>query len=167
MPDRATPTPELVAAWLALDDLRAESVPMWAANWLVLGYDGAALAELAGLSGQDTREVRDLLPEALAEAGVRPLSSKLAAVKVAFDHVANLHLSGRARWAWVVNQVVEVVYRTGDASEAFEQPLGQFYGIDDEAGEPWSRTEDELARIVRQACLDQTASHRAASNEGL
>lgn len=157
MLDGATPTPELVAAWLALDDLRAESVPMWAANWLVQGYDGAALAELAGLSGRDTREVRDLLPAALAEAGVRPPSSKYAAVKVAFDHIANLHLSGRVRWAWVVNQVVDVVYLSGHASEPFEQPLGQLYGIDDEAGEPWSRPDDELAQVVRQACLDQTA----------
>jgi hypothetical protein len=160
MSDGATPTPELVAAWLVLDDLRAESVPMWAANWLVQGYDGAALAELAGLSGQDTREVRDLLPAALAEAGVSPMSSKHAAVKLAFDHIANMHLSGRARWTWVVNQVVELIYATGYASESFEQPLGQLYGIDDEAGEPWSRTDDELAQIVRQACLDQTASHR-------
>ncbi|MFG1620573.1 hypothetical protein [Kribbella sp. NPDC049227] len=158
--DGATPTPELVAAWLALDDLRAESVPMWAANWLVQGYDGAALAELAGLSGRDTREVRDVLPAALAETGVRPLSSKDAAVRVAFDHIANQHLSGRTRWAWVVNQVVDVLYRAGEECEAFRQPLGELYGIDDEAGEPWSRTDDELARIVRQACLDQTASHR-------
>ena len=81
VPDEGTPTPALVAAWLAMDTLRAESVPMWAANWLVQGYDGMSLAELAGLSGRDTREVRDLLPAALEDAGVDPLSSRQPAVK--------------------------------------------------------------------------------------
>ncbi|MER7247912.1 hypothetical protein [Kribbella sp. NPDC000426] len=152
-----TPSPELVAAWLALDELRAEQVPMWAADWLVAGYDGVALAELAGLSGRDTREVRDLLPAALVEAGVRPLSSKGAALKVAFDHIAYLHVSGRARWAWVVNQVVEVVSGAGYVEEAFGQPLAQLYGVDDEMSEPWSRSDEELAGVVRQACLDQIA----------
>lgn len=54
VPDGETPTPGLVGAWLALDTLHAESVPMWAANWLVQGYDGESLAELPGLSGRDT-----------------------------------------------------------------------------------------------------------------
>lgn len=155
VPDGETPTPALVAAWLALDTLRAESVPMWAATWLVQGYDGASLAELAGLSGQDTREVRDILPAALADAGFGPLSSRQAALKVAYDHIANMHLSGRVRWTWVVNQVEELVIGNGYAAEVFEQPLGALWGIDDESGEPWSRTDDELAGIVRQACIGQ------------
>ena len=154
-PDGETPTPAFVAAWLALDTLRAESVPMWAATWLVQGYDGESVAELAGLSGRDTREVRDLLPAALADAGVDPLSSRQAALKVAYDHIATMHLSGRAHWTWAVNQVVELVIGNGYASEVFEQPLGALWGIDDELGEPWSRTEDELAGIVRQACIEQ------------
>ncbi|MGW5190529.1 hypothetical protein ACWEOO_14810 [Kribbella sp. NPDC004138] len=155
VPDGETPTPGLVGAWLALDRLHAESVPMWAASWLVQGYDGASLAELAGLSGRDTREVRDLLPAALADVGVDPLSSRRAALKVAYDHIANMHLTGRVRWAWVVNQVVGLVIGNGYASEAFEQPLGELWGIDDDLGDPWSRTEDELAGIVRQACIEQ------------
>ena len=126
MLDGATQSPELVAAWLALDDLRVERVPMWAADWLVQGYDG-------------------------------PLSSVDAALKVAFDHIAHLHVSGRARWTWVVNQVVEVVAGTGYADEAFEHPLGQLYAVDDDMSEPWSRSDEELGRVVRQACLDQIA----------
>lgn len=155
MPGGGTPTPGLVAAWLALDTLRAESVPVWAANWLVQGYDGTSLAELAGLSGRDTREVRDLLPAALADAGVAPLSSRQAALKVAYNHIATMHLAGRVRWTWVVNQVVVLVIGNEYVTEAFEQPLGDLWGIDDERGEPWSRTDDELAGIVRQACIDQ------------
>ncbi|MEV0795343.1 hypothetical protein [Kribbella sp. NPDC050459] len=155
VPDGETPTPGVVAAWLALDTLQAEPVPMWAANWLVQGYDGESLAELAGLSGRDTREVRDLLPAALADAGVDPLSSRQAALKVAYDHIATMHLTGRVRWAWVVDQVVGLVIGNGYASEAFEQPLGELWGIDDDLGDPWSRAEDELAGIVRQACIEQ------------
>jgi hypothetical protein len=155
VPDGATPTPALVAAWLALDTLRAESVPLWAANWLVEGYDGESLAELAGLSGRDTREVRDLLPAALADAGIALVSSRQAALKVAYDHIANMHLSGRVRWAWVVNQVAGLVIGNAYASEVFEQPLGDLWRIDDEPGQPWNRTDDELAGIVRQTCIEQ------------
>ncbi|MFC5263527.1 hypothetical protein ACFPJ1_15545 [Kribbella qitaiheensis] len=155
VPEGETPTPALVAAWVVMDVLRAECVPMWAANWLVQGYDGESLAELAGLSGQDTREVRDLLPAALADTGVAHLSSRQAALKVTYDHIARMHLSGRVRWAWVVNQVAGLVIDNGYASEVFEQPLGELWAIDDEPGEPWSRTDDELAGIVRQACIEQ------------
>ena len=62
--------PRLVAAWLELDTLPTERVPLWAAHWLTAGHDGEALAELAGLHGDDPYEVRDLLPSALAECGV-------------------------------------------------------------------------------------------------
>ncbi len=155
VPDGETPTPALVAAWLALDTLWAESVPRWAADWLVQGYDGQSLAELAGLSGRDTREVRDLLPAALADAGVDTLSARQAAFKVAYDHIATMHLTGRVRWTWAVNQVASLVIDTGYTPEAFEQPLGDLWGIDDDLSEPWSRTEDERARIVRLACIEQ------------
>ena len=154
-PDEETPTPRLVAAWLVMDSLRAEPVPMWAANWLVEGYDGEALAELAGLSGRDTREVRDLLPSALAEAGVARLSSRQAALKVAYDHIATMHLSGRVAWWWAVNQAQSLVIANDNAPEVFEQPLGAFWWIDDEIGEPWGRTEDELAAFVHQTCSEQ------------
>ena len=88
-------------------------------------------------------------------AGLVPVPSRQAALKVAYDHVANMHLSGRAHWTWAVNQVVELVIGNGYASEVVEQPLGALWGIDDQLGEPWSRTEDELAGIVRQACIEQ------------
>ncbi|WP_427889849.1 hypothetical protein ACQHIV_40595 [Kribbella sp. GL6] len=155
VPDGQTPTPTLVAAWLVLGTLRTESVPMWAANWLVQGYDGSSLVELAGLSGRDTHEVRDLLPAALADVGVAVPSSRQAAVKVAYDHVARFHLSGRAHWAWVVDKVVELVEANDYAVEAFEQPLAGLWAI--ESGEPWSRTDPELAAEVHQACLEQLA----------
>lgn len=38
---------------------------MWAAHWLVAGYDGEHLVSLAGLHGDDPHDVRDALPGAL------------------------------------------------------------------------------------------------------
>jgi hypothetical protein len=83
------------------------------------------------------------------------MSSTQAALKVAYDHIARMHLNGRVRWAWVVNQVAGLVIDNGYASEVLEQPLGELWGIDDELGEPWSRTDEELAGVVRQACIEQ------------
>jgi hypothetical protein len=60
---------------MRLGILPTESVPLWAAHWLVLGHDGDTIAELAGLSGQDKRAVNDLLPVALEEAGVAEMTS--------------------------------------------------------------------------------------------
>jgi hypothetical protein len=74
---------------------------------------------------------------------------------VAYGHIANMHLTGRVRWPWVVNQIVGLVIVNGYAAEAFEPPLGDLWGIDDELGAPWSRTDDELAGIVRQTCIEQ------------
>jgi hypothetical protein len=68
--DTQIPSPELVSAWLTLDTLPTERIPFWAAHCIVAGYDGAALAELAGLSGNDAHDVRDLLDAALIECGV-------------------------------------------------------------------------------------------------
>jgi hypothetical protein len=47
-------------AWLILGTLPTERVPLWAAHCIAVGYDGQALAELAGLQGDDPHEVRDL-----------------------------------------------------------------------------------------------------------
>lgn len=62
------PSPTLVAAWLTLDTLATERIPLFAAHWLASGYDRHALAELAGLDGDDPHDVRDVLADALATA---------------------------------------------------------------------------------------------------
>ncbi len=82
---------------------------MWAAHWLVEGLDGDAVVELAGLSGKDSRAVRDLLAVALEEAGVTALTTTQADVKVAFDHIAALHTDGLASWGWVIDVVHESI----------------------------------------------------------
>jgi hypothetical protein len=78
------PTPELVAAWVALDTVPSERIPHWAAHWLVQGHDGETLRKLAGLSGTDPHEVHDILPEALAHCTAAIPDSEAAAAQVAF-----------------------------------------------------------------------------------
>jgi len=60
------PTPELLAAWVALGIVPAERVPLWAAHWLIQGHDGAAVPD-----------------------------SGAAAVRVAFTKFARMCLDGR------------------------------------------------------------------------
>lgn len=54
--------------------------------------------------------------------------------------------------------MVEIVTANGFAEEVFGQPLGGLWGIDDELGPPWGRTDDDLARVVHEACTEQIGS---------
>lgn len=150
-----TPTPALVAAWLALDTLPTELVPMWAADWLAAGLDGAALGRLAGLSGSDPHDVRDLLPEALAEAGAPVPPVTVATATVAYDHAARLCMDGFASERWVTQKVEELYVNSGYDNDLLEPPLGAVYGLDDEWEGGWGRTPDQLATAVRAACAAQ------------
>jgi hypothetical protein len=82
-----------------LDTLPTERVPLWAAHWIADGRDGEALRRLAGLSGNDPHDVRDLLGNALRECGVDDrdispgASAKRAAAMEAFTAVAQLQPS--------------------------------------------------------------------------
>jgi hypothetical protein len=64
------PGPQAVAAWARLGLVPNEEVPLWAAHWLVAGYDGEHLVHLAGLHGDDPCDVRDALPDALRDCGI-------------------------------------------------------------------------------------------------
>ncbi|GAA4465875.1 hypothetical protein GCM10023170_075900 [Phytohabitans houttuyneae] len=158
------PSPTLVAAWLTLDMVPAERIPRWAAFWLVDGCDGPALIELAGLHGDDPREVRDLLPAALAECRVAVPAAEAAAAMETFTHLAQLCVEGRAGERWIVDKVAEILRRSGYANEVIALPLGQLYDLDDEWGAGWGRTDAELRTVTRQACDDQlrlAAAHQA------
>jgi hypothetical protein len=159
--DGGIPSPTLVAAWLTLDMLPTERIPRWAAFWLADGYDGAAMVELAGLHGDDSREVRDLLPAALADCGVVMPATDVAAAMEAFTNLAQLYVDGKAGERWIVDKVTEILARTGYPNSVIALPLGQLYGLDDEWGTGWGRTEAELLAVTRQACLDQL--HLAAT----
>jgi hypothetical protein len=158
------PSPQLVAAWLILDTLPTERIPPWAAHWIAAGYDGQALAELAGLHGDDPHEVRDLLPDALAECGVSTPADPAeehehAAAMVAFTAIARLQASGHARERWIVDKVIQIAEPYFDPT-IISLPLGRLYALDDEWGAGWRRTDDQLKTIVRQACAQQLDAAR-------
>jgi hypothetical protein len=156
------PTPDLVAAWLALNTLPTERVPLWAAHWIADGHDGSALVALAGLHGDDPHDVYDLLPQALAECGVPEtvdteqflVAQQQAAAMTVFSRIAQLHLDGLASAYWVMQKVYEIV--EPEFSEMITSlPLGQIHTLDDEWGAGWGRTSEELTEVVREACRAQ------------
>ena len=152
------PGPALVAAWYALDTLAVERVPMWAARWLAAGHDGPALAEMAGLSGRDPREVRDLLPVALADTGVHVPAPDVAEVAVIFYDLARLCLSGRARERWVVQKVAEVAENCRYDEDLLQSPVGRLWALDDAWRSDSGRHPGELAGEVRSACAQQLST---------
>ena len=103
------PSPEAVAAWIHLGQLRPERVPLRAAHWLVGGYDGEHLVHLAGLHGDDPREVRDALPSALRDCGVQMPESDVAAAEIVFTQLARMHLEGEAEAIRVLRTVGAVL----------------------------------------------------------
>jgi hypothetical protein len=158
------PSPELVAAWLILDTLPTERVPLWAAHWIAVGYDGRALIELAGLHGDDPHAVRDLLSLALFECGVSTPAipseaHERAAAMVAFTAIARLQASGRAGERWVVDKVVQIAEPYFDRA-IISLPLGRIYAFNDEWGAGWGRTDEQLRAAVRQACKAQLEAAR-------
>jgi hypothetical protein len=156
------PSPQLIAAWLTLDTLPTEQIPLWAAHWIAAGYDGQILA---GLNGDDPHEVRDLLPAALAECGVSMPADpseerERAAAMVAFTAIARLQASGHVSERWVVDKVVQIAESFLFDRAITSLPLGQLYTIDDEWGAGWGRTDEQMRAAVRQACAHQPEAAR-------
>jgi hypothetical protein len=152
------PSPQIVASWAQLGLLATEKVPLWAAYWLVAGYDGEHLVHLAGLHGDDPHDVRDALPAALLDCGVALPDSDLAAATVVFIHLARMHIDGLAGPQWVGQKTEEVLIRSGYPKSIIALPLGRLYYIADEWGADWGRTNEELARVVWDACEEQLRS---------
>ena len=138
---------------------------MWAAHWLVQGYDGPALRELAGLDGSDPIAVRELLPAALGDAGIPGALGadaddvsrvqRIAWLDIVYRDVAQLCLDGRASERWVVDKVAEIVSDELYSDDATGPPLGALYRLDDEWGTGWGHTDQELMEEVRRACQRQ------------
>ncbi|MEC3919161.1 hypothetical protein [Nocardia sp. CDC160] len=154
--ERRTPAPGSVAAWFVLGIALSERVPWWAAQWIADGHDGPALRELAGLNGREPHAVRDLLPAALAEAGVELSMPLSAAACEAFGLLAELHLTGQASARWVAQQVEQIAFHTDYDTEVLALPLGHLYGLVDEWEGGWGRTEEKLEAEVREHCIEQT-----------
>ncbi|MCW2935859.1 MAG: hypothetical protein JWM19_6821 [Actinomycetia bacterium] len=161
--DADIPTPETAAAWTQLGLLPTERVPMWAAHWIVAGYDGESLVLLAGLHGDDPFDVRDALPGALRECGVAVPGSDIEAAALVFTHLARMHLDGRVAARWVSQEVEEVFIRSEYSDGVLDLPLGSVYGIDDEWGAGWGRCIEQLTADVRAACEEQLQSGPVAT----
>jgi len=158
------PSPQLVAAWLTLDTLPTERIPLWAAHWIAAGYDGPALAELAGLHGDDPHDVRDLLPAALSECGISTPADpsedhERAAAMIAFTAIAGLQARGRVSERWVIDNVVEITQPYFPRSIT-SLPLGKVFALDDEWAAGWGRTDEQLRAAVRDACALQLKEAR-------
>ncbi|MGB3412087.1 MAG: hypothetical protein WBA45_12930 [Microthrixaceae bacterium] len=149
--------PELLAAMLALGLLKgriAESIPMSAAWWIVEGIDSVEVTRLAGLSGTDTYEVRDVLRSALDAMGIE-IPSSAVAVPVVFDELARRYLAGLSNERSVVSDVEQIYIDSGYLDEVSNQPLGKTYGLDDEWGAGWGRTDTEIIAEVKALCEEQ------------
>ncbi len=160
------PTPELVAAWVALGTIPCERIPLWAAHWLVQGRDGEMLRKLAGLSGTDSHEVHDILAAALADcsASIPDWDAAAAAAQVAFTELARMHADNRAAERWVLDKVCEIVDRSSYADSVIALPLGRIFDLEDEWGAGWGRTEQQLAYEIQNACRAQLATSYAAND---
>src|SRR5215813_10771190 len=160
-PSAEIPSSQLVAAWAKLNMLPAEQLPLRAAHWLTAANDGPALRELAALSAKDDpRDIRDLLPDALADCGIAIPDSATAAAQVAFTNLARLHAEGHATERWVLAKTWEIIDRSGHDSSVISLPLGQILGLDNEWDAGWGWTTQELRAEVRKACAAQLATSK-------
>ncbi|ONH22044.1 hypothetical protein [Pseudofrankia asymbiotica] len=171
-PDQV-PSPRLVAAWWVLGTVPAERIPLWAAHWLVVGYDGEALVELAGLSGRDPGPVHELLGVALGDCGLdgsdldttergRKRAAAMTAM-TAFTAIAELHAQGRATEQWVLDKIYEMVENDrmvgpDPGQSVTSLPLGRLYLLADERESPRLPADDHMRAIVQQACREQLAA---------
>ena len=146
--------------------LPTERVPLWAAHWLVAGYDGEHLVHLAGLHGDNPHDVRDVLPAALRDCGAEMPESDLAAATIVFTHLAQMHIEGLAGPQWVGQKTEEVLIRSGYPESIIALHLGRLYYIADEWDAGWGRTNEELARLVLEACEEQLRNGSVTADQG-
>ncbi len=151
------PEPSVVAAWFVLDRVPLERVPWWAAEWLVQGYDGDRLRELAGEHGDDVYKIKDLLPEVLVETQAQLPNSAVQAGGFALDYVAALCVAGRLDERETAGMVTEIVAAADFAVEMYDYPLGGVFGLDDEWDSGWGRSDGVIRAEVREACAAQLA----------
>lgn len=142
-------------------------MPLWAAYWIAAGHDGEALRYLAGLHGDDPREVHDALRGALMDCGVEMPDSDAAAAAVVFTHVARLHVNGVVSPRWVAQQIVQIVDGSRDSKSLVDLRLVRLYCADCEwtdweLGVRWGRSPHGLAAVIREACEEQLRSDSAA-----
>jgi hypothetical protein len=149
------PSLEAVAILTRFGQLRPEKIPLWAAYWLVAGYDGEHLVHLAGLHGDDPRVVGDALPAALRDCGVELPESDEAVATIVYTQLARMFLDGALDAQTVSNTASAVLLWTGYPDGIRAMPLGRLLYIDAEWGTSRGRAHKKLAEVVREACEEQ------------
>lgn len=150
--DESIPGPLLVAAWNRLEMRPAPALPRWAAHWLAAGWDGPALADLAGRAPGDG-SAAELLPAALLDCGIPPLDLT-AAADIGSTAVAMLLVSGRRDERDTLDAVSHLLSHATDGSGSpVDVPLQRMRDLDGE----WrrGRPADEIRRLVRVMCVEQ------------
>jgi hypothetical protein len=155
-PPSQAASPELIAALLVLGRVPSERLPWIAAEWVAIGRGGIRTSELAGLSGRDVRDARDLLPPVLEELDISIPSTRVGAAAVYFSHLAALHQAG-LRGEQPVLMAVETIDAGAYEADVHGLPLGFLYGVIDEWDGEWGRTHDQLRLVVAAACQQQLA----------
>ena len=147
------PSPALVAAWRRLGILDIDRVPKWAAYWLIGGYDGPALARLAGVGSSDSRETQDLLPAAPADCGIALPLTTVAAAETVFNDLIEQLLSGQIDEGQVIQEVDTVLHSTDYAAEVRALPLGKVWDcIDQEWTHGRTIGDGQRDKMVRAVC---------------
>jgi hypothetical protein len=156
--------PDQIATLAALGLYPVERLPWWAADLLARGFTGDAVAELAGLDGQDPLAVRDVLPAVWAELGVRTPPDPLTAARRALDTLARQYLAGTISREDLLTWSVRVRIAVRDDASVNDSPFGDLEFdtllLDDllENGTiDQDRYEAELDREVRLACAEHAA----------
>lgn len=150
-----SPTKAEVAALHVLDRIPTDAVPWWAAEWLAAGDDGDSLRDLAGENGRDHWRIRSLLPQALAEMGVRLPATPVEAAAVVFSMWARECLFGGLDERSIADAVDGLFPALDYDAALYDQPLGGLYGLADEWQGGWGRTAEQLRDVVRTACQAQ------------
>jgi hypothetical protein len=145
------PCPEQGAALRRFGVLRAEGLPMLAAQWLVQ-HDSPALRELAGLSGSEGWLIDQLWPAVLSDLGVETQSDDEAWFQLAAYEVSAMRY-GRE----VLEAMNEVVHAYIHAGYPNQDEVSFIYSLDDELDGGWGRPKDEVLAEVRRT-LDSWAS---------
>jgi hypothetical protein len=71
-----------------------------------------------------------------------------------------MHVDGLAAERWILDKVCEIAARSGYSDSVISLPLGKTFGLDDEWGAGWGRTDQELKAEIGKACAAELATGR-------
>lgn len=149
-------SPFVAAALHANGQLPSERLPWIAADWLAAGHDGPALRELAGLSASDYQQASELLPAALAETGLAPLTEELGA-RAFLDHLYTCVLDGtlsEGDLCWKMSDL-----RNFTVAVRGVWPFDELAELEYEFDVRYGSPTDVQEQIVRKLCQDHRSRY--------